>query len=105
MALTVTLKRLKDPVTESPDIKEGIARVTFDASYPTGGEPIAPSDLDTGINTIHGMTPIAHNAAGAVQDYRYDRVNGKILAFDDLGEEAAATDLSGNIVDFRVLYS
>lgn len=71
MALTVALK---------PRIKFGNAYavpadITFDSSYPTGGEALAPSAF--GLNSISLL--LAETAAGYM--FHYDYTNSKLKAY------------------------
>jgi hypothetical protein len=73
--------------------------ITFDASYPTGGEPLTPADLGLGrINQlISDQGGIGANDGRVIQ---YDRVNELLLAFQGptavgaLPEVPNATDLA-----------
>jgi hypothetical protein len=73
-------------------------KVTFDASYPTGGEAVTPASV--------GLTYIDYVRASPLSDYRisWDRTNSKLKVFwgdnnnasDSAGVEVAdTTDLSG----------
>lgn len=71
---------------------EKLVDVTFDASYPTGGEPLTAANLGfASILAIHGEIVLG----AAVREVAYDRANAKLLAFapGDL-EVADTTDLS-----------
>lgn len=72
--------------------KEKIVDITFDASYPTGGEAIAATRF--GFNEI--LTVQIENATGdAVRTTRYSRATGKLLAYAPGDAEVAdTTDLS-----------
>lgn len=89
MALTVT------PVTQRQSIGnyfEKIVDVTFDSSYPTGGEALTAATL--GFASILSVTadPIAGTT---VRTAVYDRANSKLLAYDpDGGQIADTTDIA-----------
>ena len=88
MALTVTRRSV-----ESLGSKRAvIADVTFDASYPTGGEAIAAA-ADLGLSSLDFLQ-IEQNEAGVV--VAYDRANGKLLVQSGaLAEVADLSDQSG----------
>lgn len=71
-----------------------IKDVTFDSSYPTGGEPLVAADL--GLTSI--LRLIASPAAGYV--FSYDHTNGKLIAYRGgatgavLAEESNATNMA-----------
>ena len=84
--------------------------VTFDSSYPTGGEALVRDDLGYQVELIHVFDGIARKPGSpdtAVQ-VTYDAANGLLVAIwgDDDGttgdtadaEVADTTDLSGYIV-------
>lgn len=72
-----------------------VATVTFDNSYPTGGEPLAASAL--GLASIDFLSLSGTNA----NTFVWDRANNKIKAFvRTTGAEVAnATDLSAVVLD------
>jgi hypothetical protein len=79
--------------------KETIFDVTCDNSYPTGGEPIAPSDV--GLSQIQSMECQVKSVGGTVNvaNVFYDEVNGKLKVYDETPAEAAnASDLSTLVV-------
>lgn len=68
MSLTVSnLKR-----TKFSNLKGAVADITFDDSYPTGGESLTPENL--GLSVIDFL--VAENAGGYI--FEYDRVNKKL---------------------------
>lgn len=77
--------------TKLADVVKGI---TFDASYPTGGEPLTAASL--GLASV--LMAMVQPAAGYA--FVYDITNSKVLAYRGAGtgavlaEETAATDLS-----------
>jgi len=102
MALTVT--QYQDPSTAGRRFVVGDRRITFgtitfDSSYPTGGEAIAFSDFgfETQLDVLFVQTVnVLGNRLAS-----YDPVNKKILLFTALGAEAAnASDQSTIIVSF-----
>lgn len=70
-----------------------VVDITFDSSYPTGGEAVTPNQL--GLNTIDRVLPFpgyaASNPAGAVVPV-WDQANKKILIFQskDPGDTGGA---------------
>lgn len=71
-----------------------VKTVTFDSSYPTGGEPLAPASL--GLASV--LFAVCNPAGGYI--FEYDIANSKLKAYRGgaanvvLAEETAATDLS-----------
>lgn len=71
-----------------------VKTVTFDASYPTGGEVLTPASL--GLASV--LFAIANPSGGYA--FEYDIINGKLIAYRGgaasavLAEETAAVDLS-----------
>lgn len=53
--------------------------VTWDSSYPTGGEVINPVDI--GLLVITSVLPIGGNSAAGVYKFWWDTVNSKLMAF------------------------
>jgi len=101
MALTVTPQRpFEMSRGEDDGIRIGTIQITFDSSYPTGGEAIAASDINSGFSTILGLVAIDYNAAGALWGYNYCSAAGKIFATVADVEDGNATDLSANVVTF-----
>lgn len=106
MALTVAV--IKRNVVGSQ--REVIADVTFDSSYPTGGEAFVPTDVDpsAGANAVFHWVGICNNDA-TVADQRlvsYDHTNKKLLMLVTLssGVNAEAANLSNQAaVTIRVL--
>jgi hypothetical protein len=89
-----------DPIPGSGGKRERIVNITFDNSYPTGGEAVTPANFKlNGIDTIECM---GGNAASCANRWPWDAENGKIMAFDAAGQVANATDLSTHIPKFRV---
>jgi len=75
------------------------ADVTFDASYPTGGEVVTPAAL--GLASILFM----HVGSKAGNLIQYDAANAKLMAYvSSTGVQVAnAVDLSAVIVRVRVV--
>ena len=70
-----------------------VAAVTFDNSYPTGGEPLVPSDL--GLSSIDYLNA---NSDGS-NAFVYDKTNNKLKAYTAAGAEVAnATNLSAVVI-------
>lgn len=67
--------------------KETITDVTFDSSYPTGGEAITPADLS--LNRIDSATCEIKTVGGTVNvaNAHYDEVNSKIVVYDETPAE------------------
>lgn len=84
MALTFT----KDKEGVAGDLRYWSGTVTFDSSYPTGGEAILASDFGFG-STIYVLD--LGSDSGLV--FKFDRTNSKILAYYPTGGASAPTTL------------
>ena len=102
MALTFTEKR--NGVEGNVRVWEGI--VTFDSSYPTGGEAVTAGNFGFTLeilNVIAGQT----NVAGI--DAVWDSANSKVLLYDEdntsgiAAQVADTTDMSATTVPVRVI--
>lgn len=92
--MVLTLSKVRSTIIGNMRLK--IYDVTFDNSYPTGGESLTPADL--GLNHIEAII-----AEGGAYNFGYDYTNEKLKAFygnndaasdGPLVEVANATDLS-----------
>jgi hypothetical protein len=79
--------------------------VTFDNSYPTGGEAVTASLF--GLDTIYAILPLHSDEAGVTAEW--DRTNSKIILNDEdntsgiEAEFANAGDASGVVLPVLVL--
>ena len=74
--------------------------VTFDSSYPTGGEPLTAADL--GLSTVEYAVCNVNTVGGTqnVANVWYDKANSKIKVYDETpGEASNTSDLSTLLVD------
>lgn len=90
--MAVTATRVVLPTVPGAD-RYTVTDVTFDSSYPTGGEPLTASDL--------GLTFVAHAfvvpkvlGTGSTVGCTYDIANAKLLAYAAAAQIANTTDLS-----------
>ena len=92
MALTVTPAAGLAGVPHAPgDIKRCFAKVTFDASYPTGGYAFTPATFGFTLGIV-GVDP---NPSSGAHFVVWDDVNSKLKVFTAKGTEVAnATNLS-----------
>ena len=79
MALTFT--EVAGAESVSGKIREKFYDVTFDSSYPTGGEAISAADV--GLLQIYGAIPVGvgGNLSAAGYHFAWDTVNNKMLAY------------------------
>ena len=63
--------------------------VTFDSSYPTGGEALPPSMF--GMNEITGVSIVGYDADAAPYVVRYNYATGKLMVFTSAGFTPAGT--------------
>lgn len=94
MALTIT-EIVRSATRNRRDI---VADVTFDSSYPTGGEAFGPADL--GLSTID-FIDTEHKGTEVVV---FDRANSKLLIYTADGVEATnASNQSSFVTRVRAL--
>ncbi len=91
MALTVTEVGAARGIHGT--VRETFYDVTFDNSYPTGGEALAAQNV--GLDTIYGLTVVGQGLADgtpATTAYvvTWDQVNGKLQVFTAAGSGAIA---------------
>lgn len=78
--------------------------VTFDASYPTGGELFDPLPIIGKGKTLVAIPPVVK----AGQIVQWDRANGKLQVFEDAGAAGAlrevpdTTDLATLVVELAI---
>lgn len=90
MALTLSL--VKPPFVPGAG-RITVTDVTFDSSYPTGGESLTAADLKlTQVDFAIATVKVA--GTGSVTNVRYDVANQKLLAYAAAAQIANATDLS-----------
>jgi hypothetical protein len=82
--MALAFAKVFDAASVSGTIRETFYDVTFDSSYPTGGEAISPKDL--GLSQIYGLDVLGSSlVAGTAPTSRYrfewDYKNGKLQAF------------------------
>lgn len=83
MGLSIkSIKKLK-----GGNFYQQVSEITFDNSYPTGGESLTPREL--GLNVIDFME--IESTGGYM--FQYDHANQKIKVFTPAAEVANATDL------------
>jgi len=77
--------------------------IAFDSSYPTGGEPIDATVLDSiGFSQVDYIAPQTTNLAGT-RLVTYDRVNKKLLLFTAVGTEAGSASNQSTINDVTAM--
>jgi len=93
MALTISNKGIQFPAGIARGIRFRIATITFDSSYPTGGEAVQASDFN--LNGIYFIGFGGFDADAAAGYFpRFDIENSKIEVHDYDSEVANTTDLS-----------
>lgn len=99
MAVTVTMDaRAYDNLSTHRAV---FGTITFDASYPTGGEALVGADLKNLGEIEKILFEPASNGTPVIKHLKYDYVNKKVLVFDENGAQtAAATDLSAYSAGF-----
>ena len=85
MALTLT--RLSGPASLG-NIRKVHYRITFDSSYPAGGESLTAGDV--GLSEIHKVDIDPYDAASGRLIYGYDYANSKIQVFYPSGGAGTA---------------
>ena len=94
MALTITNSRPNQPRTSvMGDRRAFVGQITFDSSYPTGGEVLTAAEV--------GLTRITHvdvAAKGGTETVVWDHVNSKLQIFTADGVEALNATNASTIV-------
>lgn len=78
--------------------------VTFDSSYPTGGEAVTAAQL--GLTKVQRVIPTIKTIGGTVNvaNVTYDATNSKFKVYDETPAEVADTsDLSTLSIDFTAV--
>lgn len=73
--------------------------VTFDSSYPTGGEVISAASF--GFKILFGLAVLGQNTAAALYTFNYDSQAGTLVALVGGSQVANTTDLSALTVRIR----
>jgi hypothetical protein len=115
MALTIA-KFDPNPDFVSGNKKVRFRKITFDSSYPTGGEALAASDVGLGrIHSVHVCGPARKSDATDAVLVSYDRTNKKLVCYRQkdpanaggadiaLPEVGNTADLSSYSVDVEVI--
>jgi len=76
MAVAATFVRQYDPAEGESDIKKYFATLTFDSSYPSGGEALTASDYN--LSVILGVNVVAD---GGGYQYEWDDTNNKLKVY------------------------
>lgn len=104
--MSLTVVPVTDPVTGGRDHRISdrqyvLANITFDSSYPTGGEPVGAAELAAlGFdNAIDAIIPCGVPAAGT-RLISYDAANKKLKVFTALSTEAGSTSDQSAITFF-----
>lgn len=95
MALTIATVAGADHVAGNKRVK--VRTVTFDSSYPTGGEPLTAADV--GLKKLTQVIPHgpARNTAGTLAvNVAYDYTNSKLFAYETAGTVATPHAEVGN---------
>lgn len=87
MALTITLVKGSESI--SGRIREAFYDVTFDSSYPTGGEAILPKEF--GLANIFGIQKAGGNSASGGYSLNLDTAANKLMVFLSAGFTPAGT--------------
>ena len=82
-----------DRLPQSGTFKEGYVDVTFDSSYPTGGEAITYASIVGLAAVLAGMWQIASNLTTYL--VHYDSTGGTLVVWDEDSEVTNTTDLTG----------
>lgn len=108
MALTVTELAAVQPLVRPGSKAKALvfATITFDSSYPTGGEALATSDFSS-VGSLDSVIVSTTNSAGF--DAVWDATNSKVLLYDEdntsgiAAQVADTTDVSSVTVDVLVV--
>ena len=81
--MALTIARITGADTTWGNKRVRVRDITFDSSYPTGGEPLTPADV--GLKKIEQAVPhgAARNTAGTLAvDVAYDATTAKLFAYE-----------------------
>jgi hypothetical protein len=93
MALTFTHR--KEFESTLGRLRALVYDITFDASYPTGGEVFTPAAIPGfAIKALAGVIQIGGNVAAGAYLLHYDSVNRKLMIFYPTGGSAAPAALA-----------
>lgn len=97
MAITVvkpaTLPRASKTAVPFGQFKIEVRDVTFDDSYPTGGEALSAASF--GMSTLYfAIAKVKVAGTGSVTAVHYDETTNKLLAYTAAAQVANTTDLS-----------
>jgi hypothetical protein len=105
MAITKLTKRSDELLdTAAGDLTFDVVDVTFDSSYPTGGEAITAADL--GFTSVLGIVHLYAKSSASFSAQRsvYDPVGGKLKLESAAGVEATnASDQSAYVATVLVI--
>jgi len=96
MAVSIAKVTGADSVFGNKRVK--VRDITFDSSYPTGGEPLTAADVDLkkidfGICTIQAVGGTVN-----VTSVYYDTTNNKLIAYDETPAEVTDTATLATLV-------
>ena len=90
MGLSYSTERTRGANVQSGSLTGKIVDVTFDSSYASGGEALAPSAF--GLRSLVSVQVVGGNAAAGGYHFHWDNVNGKLMAF-----RSPAGSVTGNV--------
>ena len=101
MALTIALVKGSGHVAGNKKIR--VRDVTLDASYPTGGYTLLPSDFGLRkLEHVQGATAVASGGGATARTVSYDYTNQKLQVYTTASAEAAnGSDQSAFTVRLR----
>jgi hypothetical protein len=105
MALSIAKVAGADHVEGNKKVK--VRTITFDNSYPTGGESLTPNDVGLKtIDTVQGGVAPATSGGATARTVAYDHTNQKLLVYTTASAEAAnASDQSAFSIRLRFVGS
>ncbi len=92
MALTIT--KVADTEQSLGRLKMVVVDITFDSSYPAGGEAISASEAF--MRRIIGVKPVGGNAAAGALGCHWDTTNNKLMLFYPTGGATASPAAIGD---------
>jgi hypothetical protein len=95
--MAATVSRVLDTVVGAQ--RKTVSEITFDSSYPTGGEAVTASQLGFGVAVLNASTTIK-TVGGTVNvaNAYYDIPNGKVLVYDETPAEVSDTATLATLV-------
>jgi hypothetical protein len=99
VSLTIVQKQLTNDNRPPGGLQIREVDITFDSSYPTGGEAITAANV--GLHTLLGLIQVA--VTGSTYNFFFDSTNSKIVGWIINAEITNTTDISAITAKFLAI--